>query len=568
MSDVVTGPGPATTSAAATATRRSAGGVVGRSRWTGDTTAGVLSAVVLALPFAVIIGRYLADGSAVHLSDDLALGDLHVREAMGLHQLLGPFDRFGWNHPGPVYYYLQSFVAHLVGPGARADYVGAAVINLAAAGATVWAVRRRSGPLAGLWTSACLAFLAIMLTSTSLGLATYSEGAIGAVVNPWNPDVVIFPLVLTGVLAAAGAAGRGAALLGAALTGSFAVQTNLATAPLVATFLVASAGAAAVGWWRAGRPLRRPGLLVTAGLVALVAVWAAPLVQELTGHPGNLTLIWRFFRAPHRTLSLAIGLWSTVSATGVLMFGIRNQFTTLDVLGDPRPYAWLVLLVVLVGGAATLAIGVRRRDRFAAALGAAGLLGFGAVVVSVTRIVGPVFGYLVLWEVAVPIVGLIGLGVAVIGRARCAGRALWALSGVAVLSGCVLGAKMAALPPLTAATDPASATAWTLVEAHLPARRGPVFVGDTGTDFIGLFTFFGVVDDLEAHGYQPRVSPFWRTEVGDRHVTRGGEPVRVLLLPPSAANRALPGYAGHTAHADVTVTVDPGYGGPGAGAPA
>jgi hypothetical protein len=37
---------------------------------------------------------------------DAAIIELDVRNALDGGQLLGPYSRFGWNHPGPAYFYL------------------------------------------------------------------------------------------------------------------------------------------------------------------------------------------------------------------------------------------------------------------------------------------------------------------------------------------------------------------------------------------------------------------------------------------------------------------------------
>ncbi len=68
---------------------------------------GLLTVVLLAIfvPFAVgIIWRLTATGDDF-ASFDPALLELGVR-AVGRHAVLvGPYSRFGWNHPGPLYLY-------------------------------------------------------------------------------------------------------------------------------------------------------------------------------------------------------------------------------------------------------------------------------------------------------------------------------------------------------------------------------------------------------------------------------------------------------------------------------
>jgi hypothetical protein len=529
----------------------------------------VAAVLALAVPFAIVLVRFLADTSHVFLPDDLALIDMHVRDAIHWQQQLGPFDRFGWSHPGAALFYLLSLPARALGAGARAEFVGAILINALCALGVVWIVRRRGGPAAALWAALSLGLLAFVLGSTSPGALTFSEGPLGALVSPWNPVVVIFPLVLFGTLCVLAAEGSVLSTLGAALVGSFVVQTNFATAPLVVVLLGLALIAAVLRHIRARRSNPGAGLLgggspwvLGAGLVLLILIWIPPVLQQLGNNPGNLTLIWRFFTAHHPTQSLSTGLWSVVAVDGSLGFGLAKELSPYA-LGDPRHYAGIVLAVVLLVGAAAVAIGIRRRDRFAADLGIASLIGFVVTVFSVTRIVGIVFGYLVIWEIAVPVLGLIGLGVALFGTSRdgvSTSPAGWrrlpapALVAVAALVTVVLSVEMLHLPRLQRASNPDVTAAWHEVSAHLGPNDKPVYVGVQGTDLLGLFTFFGLTNELDARGYHPRVSSFWLNQVGTTRLSKGEEPVGIVLYPPSPSVESMPGYVGHTTYADIVIT--------------
>ncbi len=215
---------------------------------------------VVAVPFAVAIVRLLASPSAhLTLPDDLALIDLHTRRALVWKQQLGVFDHNNWNHPGPAYFYLQSVVYRVFGWGARSLFLGATLLNAVAALCCVGVVRRRATPARALWAAIWICVLASVLAASGTASTTYSESVLGALVSPWNPVVVIFPLLLL-ILLCAGAVDRsGPSLVGALLVGSYVVQTDISTLPVVAV-VVAVAGAV---WLvtavrdRAGRPLER-----------------------------------------------------------------------------------------------------------------------------------------------------------------------------------------------------------------------------------------------------------------------------------------------------------------------
>jgi hypothetical protein len=306
--------------------------------------------------------------------------------------------------------------------------------------------------------------------------------------------------------------------------------------------------------------------VLVAGLVLLVLIWVPPVLQELGNHPGNLTLIWRFFTAHHTPLSFGVGLWSVVTVDGILAFGVPTEMTPFE-LGDPRHHAAVVLAVVLSLGVAAIAVGLRRRRQLGADLGVVSLIGLVVAVFSVTRIVGLVFGYLVIWEIAVPVLGLIGLGVAVLGTshapapAEAPQQAGWwrrlpaaTLVALAGLVTAALSLEMVHLPSLQRASDPDVAAAWKEVGAHLRPGDKPVFVGDQGTPLLGVFTFFGLINELDARGYEPRVNAFWPNQVGTIRLSKGGEPVGIVLYPPSPSVESMPGYIGHTTYADIVLT--------------
>ncbi|HWD52876.1 MAG TPA: hypothetical protein VG412_10765, partial [Acidimicrobiales bacterium] len=205
----------------------------------------VLAFAVLAIPFAIILIRFLAaSGPRIYLPDDLALIDLHTREALHWRQELGVFDHNNWNHPGPSYFYLLSLSYRILGSGARAEFFGATLLNALAGLACVGVVRRRTTPARALWAAVWIGVLAGLLAITGPGSMTYSEGGLGALVSPWNPMVVILPLVLFTILGAAALDRSTLSLLGALLVGSFVIQTDISTLPVVAAVFAVSA----VGW--------------------------------------------------------------------------------------------------------------------------------------------------------------------------------------------------------------------------------------------------------------------------------------------------------------------------------
>jgi hypothetical protein len=562
----------------------------------------VLAFAVVAVPFAVAVVRLLTASDAhVTLADDLALIDLHTRRALEWKQQVGVFDHNGWNHPGPTYFYLLSLVYRLLGSGARSLFVGSTLINAFAALACLGVVRRRtSSPGRTLWAAIWVCWLASVMAVVGYAAVAYSESPLGGLVSPWNPMVVIFPLLLFVLLCAGAMARSPLSLVGAVLVGSFVVQTNISTLPVVVavgavaglTVVVTAAldrrdararsdGSVA----REVRPVadRRVWILSAVGVVVLVLMWLPPIVQQFTNHPGNLTLIYRFFTAgyPGHTVRSGIGAVAAVSA--ILVEGPAEVMrSNLAIAPRHGVVAATVALVALAAGVTATVIGLRQRLRFAAGLGILGLVGTAATVVAATRVVGHLYGYLVVWAVAVPVALLIGVGMIRVPRGAGAGAGTGAGAGAGAgapasdvpvtarpavrLAGCavavavsvVLLVRVAAIPPLAAASDPQVGALASLVVPVLGHDRS-VFVNDSGagrtTDdsrLLDVEKFIGLVNLLSVRGYHPTVNGAWRAEFGPGFEADGTEDHAIELHTWTPGSPSLPGYVGRVG--DIAVT--------------
>jgi hypothetical protein len=532
------------------------------------------------VPFLVAVAKLLfAGGGHIFLSDDISLIDLHTRRAMSLDQQLGVFDRFGWSHPGPALYYLLALVGWLLGSGAKALFLGATLINAAASLGILAVVRRRSGPLGTLLAAVIVLALLFVLSPTAAGSTAASETAMGLLMSPWNATVILIPFLLFVTLAAAGADRSPLSLLGALVLGSFLIQTDLSTAPVVVVLLVAGSAVAlitVVGDRRRARASGKaaPGLLGARGwwlsgalLGLFVLAWIPPLSEEASGHPGNLTLIWRFFNAGYPGSSLSTSLRATVALVGVTIFGPQ------ELLGNVQAAAPRHLLVgVLASGLLFVALGLglvvawRRAERYAAGLCAAALLGLATLVIALTRVVGTLFGYLVLWALGLVAAGVLGLGL-VLGRAllgsvstkatRGLGGLLVALCLVASVG---LVVHIAGAPSLASVGDPQVARLATMVSQAVPPGSS-VAVNDDGAGgpanrLEDLWRFFGLFDWLDDHGYHPTVNAFWRSQLGQRYLSTGHESWTVVLQSWSPPSVSMLGYRGRVG--DMAVFARPG----------
>jgi len=517
-----------------------------------------VAVATVAVPYLVALVRVLATaGPRITLPDDLALIDLHVRRALAFRQQLGVFDHDGWNHPGPAYFYVQSVAYRLLGDRPASLFAGAVLLSGLSALGVLWVVRRRASATRTVLVAVVLCWLGILLCAHSPSAITYSEGPLGGLASPWNPMVVIVPLLLLLVLSASALAGSGQAVLGAALVGTLVLQANISSGPL-ALLLV---GLAIVGWVVA-RVRRRgeatPGswaarALAIAGGVLLVLLWVPPVVEQLTGHPGNMTLLLRYFSHHGGGQPLAAAWWSLVDVAAMVVVGPSQVMAQL--LGNRPPHALLgvgVLVAAVAAGSAAVVVGLHQRRGFAAGLGLASLLGLLGLLASFSRIVGFIFGYLVVWAVVVPIAALTAVALLGVPERWRTGAALrrgrLGLLGLAVAGSAAFVVAVLGIPPTSSASDPQVARLATIVAAHLRPGEvvaiGDAGAGSTDTRLLDVERFIGLVNALDRQGYHPKVNQLWRAQLGPGYQASGREAASFVLETWTPTSASRPGYLG------------------------
>lgn len=536
-----------------------------------------LGMAIAVVPLALEMARSWGTGY-LYQSGDQAIIETGTRAAAHFTQLLGPYDRFGWHHPGPAYFYLLSLPYHLLGPGGRAETVGEVGIVALAALAVVVAVGRRTSWACWLWAGLCMAVLCRAIDFANIAYV-------------WNPLAVIVPTTLVVVLGALALGGSGLALVGVAVCGTICVQTDVATAPLVALVALGSVAGVALGqFWPSalaralpgslaaetgGRPSQPPSsartrawgwALAAVGIVVFVGLWVPPVVQEVSGPgAGNLGKILAFFTAAHRHLPLHTGVHVMAAVDAMVALGPGTVFNP----GLPTPLPGLCLAVGIALGLVAAAVGWRRRQPLAMALGVLSLAGTAVSVLAFTRIVGGLYGYLVAWAVAMPIAALLGIGVGLLapGRTR-AGPLLtsehtgdggtrppgWGAEGarrvatvaVALAGLALMGRSVDAVanlgPGSNGGSDAQVATAWAALSTHLRPHDHTVLVDINGAGTEGFAVGAGLVDRLDSLGIRATVPLSWSTQFGLGAVSHGHENLTVVLGPaPPAGSPAVPG---------------------------
>ena len=321
---------------------------------------------------------------------DMAVLEIYIRNALSGQLMVGPYSRFGWHHPGPVYFYLLAPVYRLAGGTTASLAAGAAVITVASVALLAWLGARSLGPRSS----------SIVLASIVLYLWRVPDLAASA----WNPHVVVLPTVAL-VVAGAAAWGGDLALLPIVVAlASFIAQTDAALVPVVAVVaLAATAGTMSADGRKRGalRPLY-------AALLVGAALWLVVVAEEITHSPGNLTLLWRFFVGAHgqgQSFAQASVAWAamlTSPVASVISLAGGGTFETDRAATSMR---LAVAILVMLAGAA---IWGRKHSPALARLASICAVASLVALWSVTRIEDRIMDHEVFWISAI---GALNLGV-------------------------------------------------------------------------------------------------------------------------------------------------------------
>ena len=315
-------------------------------------------AALLMLPLFVVVVRSLANGWQSH-AGDVSLIELRTRDVGTTHTpLLGSYGRYGFNHPGPLWFGALALPYRLTGN----LEVGVVLVGLASLAAVVWVAVRRGG----LWWTALLTAILVW----GAGPAYVS--------NPWEPEGLLLPSAALVLLAFDAAAGSDWSL---PLVVGFASLLGAAQATLL-PFAVAMVVVAAVR-------VRSKGPLLVAGAV-LVVSWLPTVIQQLFVDPPNLTAMWNARARTEPALGLR-GAWDTVAvelAHNAPWLGFDTALDGLNPIVDLRAAPLVPLgLVALVA-----ALCWKRHI-----LGVVAVVAIGAAIIAMSQLLGPVYVWIPGW---------------------------------------------------------------------------------------------------------------------------------------------------------------------------
>jgi hypothetical protein len=380
-----------------------------------------LLAVSLVVLTLIVLARTTP---SVVTKSDIAVTELYVQLATKGALLEGPYSRFEWHHPGPLYFYMQVPFYALSGQRGAGLYVGALAINLLALAVLAWVLLRIDrGPLA-------VAILAGWF------LFAWRDRFIAA--SPWTAHVSVLATFTFVVLAAAVVSGRRWMMPALVVFGSFMAQSHVGLVPLVLALSTAALAAVAVTR-RDDGPLAP--LLNTCGWL-LAALWLLPVAEQLSHGRGNLAHLWTFFTTGGSTpsYSAAFAAWSYALVGPLrpdlyLPYGGHVEFTHL---------AWAipVALAEVIALAVAGTFARRAGRRFDASMAWTALLASIVSFWSIARIRGDILDHQIFWIVPLGALNLSIVGAAAArpiaarwpGVQATASRAATAICGVLVLA--------------------------------------------------------------------------------------------------------------------------------------
>lgn len=346
-----------------------------RSRLTSPTVAlRVVSHLVAEVPLAVVAGLQLAHGW-LPTSDDAVIAWRSWSVFSGPVPLVGQYtqisaaSRHAVFDPGPLQYFLLALPTRI--DPLHGLLWGSAILVIALAALAIEAAVSTGGVLGG--------------ALAGLGLAVAAETLVQSTANlAWNPSLGLYAFVATFLSAFAVSRGRFAWLPVSVATASLAAQCHTSFAlPALAVLAVALL---AGGLERRRIPFRPLAVSVVVGLATVVA----PLVQEVTGHPGNLSLLasgvghlhhgvgitqalrglgtatelppsW-WPRAPAVSTAAAYkhfahGLYRAPAASGATALGLSGVVAVVGWLSGRRALSCLAALATMAGLGACVTLG-------------------------------------------------------------------------------------------------------------------------------------------------------------------------------------------------------------------
>ena len=500
---------------------------VSTARWSSATRTVVGLSLLVSLPLLVALVALGREHWNPVL--DLAMTEFRVRDVGSRHTpLIGLPGRIGdqpnqGSHPGPLSFYLLAPTYRLLGSTSFALEVGSVLIHAAAIAAALVLAYRRGG------TRLCLAIAAM------LAVVLRGYGA-NVLTQPWNPylPLIAFVVVLLAVWSVL--EGDAMAMVFFVAAGSLCMQTHIPYLGMVAGLggfcLVWIVVRSRIGAFDASVPMPDLKRWSIVSIVLGVLLWLPPVADQLRHDPGNGSKLSDYFRDPPME---AIGLRNAsqllfehfnVFRLGVQAFNESDYFksTAFTINGSSVPGA-LVVLAWAVCAMQAWRLRHRALIHLHAVLATSMLL----AVVSMSRIFGIVWYYLMFWLWSIVVLALVAMAwtiAATVARARASlprARQLVTRVSTAFVSA-VLALSTMAFSWSAGHVDPPEAYLSRPLDALIAPTAAAIDAGvgaATGRDgryavlwrdaaFFGS-QGYGVLNELDRRGYHVGSAPYFYT---------------------------------------------------------
>lgn len=301
-------------------------------------------------------------------SGDEAANALQIERARHFRELLGPYSRFQFHHPGPVSHYFLAWMESLF-PWAASLYakhaLAQSLLNLLFFVSTMHVFYRATTDK---WCTYLFA-LALLLVSTAIG--------VGMPLMVWGPAMIVLPMALFGISSAVFAGGRARALLPMVVGAVFAVHNHVGALSLLGPVALVSF----ILFFRNGgvADFKNAKIPLAAAAAFLILTSIPPLIEQFQDGGGNISRLVRF----------------------ILYGGAAHRFdkSVLFISGYfARPLALNVPIVGLVIAILVIALASRqwKAGGFEKRVFIISLTAFGAAILGAIRVTGS-FGDFLFW---------------------------------------------------------------------------------------------------------------------------------------------------------------------------
>jgi hypothetical protein len=462
---------------------------------------------------------------------DLAMTELRLRDVgtahtplIGLPGRIGPSLAEQGSHPGPLSFYLLAPLYRVLGSSAWAMQAATVVLNLGALAVALLMAVRRGGVRLGL---AVAIVLTLLISGYGLTMLT----------QPWNPYLPLLWWVLL-LLAVWSVACDDLAMLPVAVfAGSFCAQTHVPYLGMAGGLGVLTVVLLISIWRRAapGSTSRRSVMRWGAWSLLLgIALWLPPFVDQAVHDPGNLRAIYNDLATPSEDpVGFGRGVELALLHLDVpgLVFGDSSWVGSLpDPSSDPDGSVVPGLVVLVVWAlAATASLRLGNRSLVRLHLVVAVSLVFG--VISMSRIYGKEWYYLMLWAWGVAALLLLAVGWTISAMVSARHRTRLSAGAVNLALTSVLVVASAALTIDAVDTDPPEPHLSSTLGEVLPdtiaalergagaavGRDGRYLVAFSDAMYFGSQSY-GLVSELERAGFDVGMSAVLHVPVTDHRV--------------------------------------------------